>query len=149
MFGCTDLLQLHVQISRLSARHIRRLSRSTHGVTWQSCSPSVVPKGVEFCGILAPLCLSVCWYICLPVLQNWMSGGGRVCPVYNQRFILFCVTGEDVRCDAWSKCCSRQLHTMVMEVHFGCTWGGEKGRGTCKQLLAWGDSKEKAFIVYL
>lgn len=77
MFRCTDLFWIHVQISNLfaSLSYIRRSSRSTHGV-WLD-NPVLLllcQRGWSF--ILAPLCLSVCWYICLPVLQDWLSGGG-------------------------------------------------------------------------
>lgn len=116
MFRCMDLLSLHVLTSRLSGCHIGWLSRSAHGV-WLD-NPVLLllcQRGWSFS--LAPLCLPVCWYICLLVLEDLMSGGGRVRFFFSVTRDLLFFFIEWFTCFAWFEWCSRQLHTTMVEWH--------------------------------
>lgn len=125
--GCTDLFWLRVadhEVVFVSLSHIRRLSRCTHGV-WLD-NPVLLlscQRGWSF--ILAPLCLSVCWYICLLVLEDWMSGGGSVyCSSITQEPVFYFILCH-WRCTGWPECCARQFHTIVAK------WCGCTGRCMC------------------
>lgn len=81
----------------------------TWSVTWQSCPPSVVPKGVEFYpGTTMSVSLLVHLSACPRGLDVWR----RQCVLFRYItgptiLLLFCVVemAEGLTCAAWPECC--------------------------------------------